>query len=114
MIKNFISAIILLATSVIILSSNIYPQIIEKDRVFYRNFRLNPDTNNHPDQELILNKNTSGNPIEPPVLKNDFMVNTLDGAYGSDQYSGKVAMDGNGNYAFTWLDKRNEQTEIYA
>lgn len=114
MIKNFISAIILLATSVIILSSNIYPQIIEKDRVFYRNFRLNPDTNNHTDQELILNKNTSGNPIEPPVLKNDFMVNTLDGAYGSDQYSGKVAMDGNGNYAFTWLDKRNEQTEIYA
>ncbi len=114
MIKNFISAIILGVASVIILSSNIYPQIVEKNRVFYRNFKLNPDTINHLNQELLLNKNTFGNPIEPPIIKNDFMVNTLDGDYGCEQRSVSTAMDGQGNYAFTWIDTRNDKVEIFA
>lgn len=48
-----------------------------------------------------------------PFIKNDFIVNSFDGDYGADQNRVCGAMDGSGNYAFTWIDYRNSQEQIY-
>ncbi|HVO72654.1 MAG TPA: T9SS type A sorting domain-containing protein [Ignavibacteriaceae bacterium] len=47
-------------------------------------------------------------------LKEDFLVNTLEGDYGAEQYGASIAADSSGNYALTWLDYRTGKREIYA
>jgi hypothetical protein len=99
--------------------SNSYSQINEKNRILFKNHQVNPDSF----QTIFLNQTKSSksildeineDPKEPPFIKTDFLVNSLDGNYGSDQNSISSAIDGNGNYAFTWLDYRNGKKEIYA
>lgn len=65
--------------------------------------------------ELSLNKSSKSDYElnELPLLKEDFLVNTLDGDYGAEQSSINSAMDGNGNYAFTWIDYREGIKQIY-
>jgi len=36
-----------------------------------------------------------------PKLKEDFLVNTLEGDYGAEQYGASIAADSSGNYALT-------------
>lgn len=49
-----------------------------------------------------------------PIIKEDFMINSLDGNYGSDQSYIKSAIDGFGNRACVWMDKRNDKQELFA
>lgn len=98
----------------ILLVSNDYAQVIEKDGVFFRNFILNPDSNVTLKRTNNFENQSLSEQIVPSFLKNDFMVNTLSGEYGCVQWSPGVAMDGYGNYAFAWIDERNDKTEIYA
>lgn len=99
---------------IFVLVSNSYSQIIEKNGIHYRNFILNEGFNSNTQTSNSLTKYVADNIVDPPIIKNDFMVNTLDGEYGCDQSRGSVAMDGSGNYASAWIDKRNDQKEIFA
>ncbi len=97
-----------------------YPQVIEKNGIYFNNFQLNPDNpsvaadNFTGFQKTFSSEELNRDTMNIPSLKNDFMVNSLDGDYGADQYSVSSAIDGNGNYAFAWLDFRNGVKDIYA
>ena len=43
----------------------------------------------------------------PTLLKKDFIVNSFDGPYNSDQLNPSVAMDSSGYFAIAWVDQRN-------
>ena len=43
----------------------------------------------------------------PTLLKKDFIVNSFDGPYNSDQLNPSVAMDSSGYFAIAWIDQRN-------
>ncbi len=61
-----------------------------------------------------INKETAGDTINPPFLKQDFLINTLGGESGAEQYGVTGASDGGGVTCFAWIDTRNGQTDIYA
>lgn len=99
---------------IIIISFNTFAQVVEKNGVIYRDFQFRNDsliTDHIKTNENILIK-TGEDSL--PFIKNDFIVNSFDGEYGSDQNRVCGAMDGNGNYAFTWIDYRNSKEQIYA
>jgi hypothetical protein len=67
---------------------------------------------NGPPQSIM--KNSSQNQSVFPIVKEDFLVNSLEGTYGSDQSYMKSAVDGYGNRACVWMDKRNDKQELFA
>jgi hypothetical protein len=97
-----------------ILTINSFAQVVERNGIMYRDFQFNDDTM----KSNLISKNESGfalaDTIRLPFVKDDFIVNNFEGEYGADQTNVSAAMDGNGNYAFTWVDYRNGQKEIYA
>ncbi len=117
MSKNILYVILLFILSSF--NSSSYPQVFEKNGIFFRNHQLNPDTfqTNKTNQVEILksfSQEETEDTIEPPFIKSDFMVNSLDGDFGSDQNSVCAAIDDSGNYALTWIDYRNGLEEIFA
>ena len=93
---------------------NSYPQVVERNGILYRDFQFRSDSLN-PDHILKSENNLiTANEDSLPFIKNNFIVNSFDGEYGADQNRVCGAMDGNGNYAFTWIDYRSGQKEIYA
>ncbi len=42
-----------------------------------------------------------------PLFKNDFIVNSFEGRYGSEQWFPNLAINELGYYAVTWVDTRN-------
>ena len=105
--KNISSTIFFLV--LIFFFSYSYPQVIKKNGIFFRDHKLNPDfvlikNNKTASQKSSSYVEINADPIEPPFVKQDFMVNTFDGDYGADQSGVSAAIDGSGNYAFAWLD----------
>jgi len=103
----------MLFVGLLILSTGASAQITEKHGIYFKNFVLNPDTNHTISNANKNDNNLASGPIIPPYSKTDFMINTLDGEYGSEQSRESATMDGNGNYAFTWIDTRNGKNEIF-
>ncbi len=99
--KRYWSSIILSLAALILLSFNVYSQVIKKNSI--------PD----PGANKFFNKSVEDT-INPPFLKEDFLVNSLDSDYGSNQSSCSAAADGNGHCVFAWIDNRNSKNEIYA
>ena len=98
----------------VILTINSFAQVVERNGILFRDFQFNDDTLQNQlfvkgNAELVL-----GDTIRLPFIKNDFIVNTFDGEYGANQGDVSSAIDGNGNYAYTWIDYRSGQEEIYA
>lgn len=89
-------------------------QEVERNGVLYRDFQFRTDSINFDQILKSENKLISKNEDSLPFIKNDFIVNSFDGEYGADQTDVSAAIDGNGNYAFTWIDYRNGIKEIYA
>ncbi|HCY77419.1 MAG TPA: hypothetical protein DHV28_15995 [Ignavibacteriales bacterium] len=88
-------------------------QEYENDGVIYKNFILNSDSlQNVIGIQYKSDKSKSVSVL--PYIKEDFLVNTLDGEYGCDQDRISTAVDGNGNRACVWLDERNERPEMFA
>ncbi|MFZ1282351.1 MAG: T9SS type A sorting domain-containing protein [Ignavibacteriaceae bacterium] len=58
---------------------------------------------------LPLSKDT----IKASVIKENLLVNSLDGEFGAYQSNVQVAMSGTGTYAFCWEDYRSGTREIY-
>lgn len=106
--------IILLSAIVTVLSSVAIPQVNVRDGLFYKNFVFNSDSLHPSHIGINIDKPSSVDTINPPYIKNDFLVNSLDGDYGCAQMSISGAADGNGYYAFTWIDLRNDRNEIFA
>jgi len=108
--------------NLIILSfiSQLHSQVIESNGIFFRSHNLNPDTlkissNSQTGiQKSFSPEETSLDTSNLPYIKQDFIVNSFDGEYGADQRSVSAAIDGEGNYAFTWIDFRNGVKNIYA
>ena len=90
-----------------------FAQTFEKNGIYYRNFKLNPDTISFHKENSLLQIQKSDS-LSLPIIKNDFKVNTLDGNYGCEQRAVETAIDGYGNNASAWIDKRNDKTDIYA
>lgn len=88
-------------------------QQFERDGVRYKDFILNSDSLQN---ELNIQYNLDKSKSAPvfPYIKEDFLVNTLDGEYGCDQDRMSTAVDGNGNRACVWLDERNERPDMFA
>ncbi len=95
-----------------------YSQIIKKNGIYFKNYKFNPDTvltkNNFESLNSTTYQVSKSDTIHLSYIKQDFLVNTFDGDYGSDQFNVSGAMDGNGNHAFTWLDYREGRKQIYA
>ena len=49
-----------------------------------------------------------------PLTRNDFLVNSLDGTHGSDQFDISVALDSSGYFAVAWIDARNGVWQAFA
>ena len=64
-------------------------------------------------QDIYLDLFFSKDTIEALTVKENLLVNTLDGEFGAYQSNVQVAMSGNGTYAFCWEDYRNGVKEIY-
>ncbi|MCK7517755.1 MAG: hypothetical protein MZV64_08605 [Ignavibacteriales bacterium] len=64
-------------------------------------------------QDLYLDLFFSKDTVEALTVKENLLVNTLDGEFGAYQSNVQVAMSGNGTYAFCWADYRNGVKEIY-
>lgn len=64
-------------------------------------------------QDIYLDLFFSKDTIEASTIKENLLVNTLDGEFGAYQSNVQVAMSGNGTYAFCWEDYRNGVKEIY-
>ena len=64
-------------------------------------------------KNLYSSKEAETDTIYPSFIKRDFIVNNFEGEYGADQIKAAAAIDGKGNYAVTWLDYRNENSDIY-
>ena len=64
-------------------------------------------------QDFYLDLSLSKDTIEALTVKENLLVNTLDGEYGAYQSNVQVAMSGIGTYAFCWEDYRNGVKEIY-
>lgn len=92
--------------------SEIGAQEFDFDGVRYRNFLLN-DSVNRVDIKFLEKQNNQNTSVFP-IIKTDFMVNTLAGNFGCEQSSVSSAIDGYGNRMYVWLDKRNDLTEMYA
>lgn len=100
--------------SFIILTVNTFAQVVERNGILYRDFQFSEDSlrnNSFPKNE---NESLLGDTIRLPFIKDDFIVNSFHGEYGADQYSVSAAIDGEGNYAFAWLDYREGEKSIYA
>ncbi len=90
-----------------------FAQEYEKDGVRYKGFILNSDSiQNAINSQSKLDKNKSMSVF--PFIKEDFIVNTLDGEYGCEQNAISTAIDGYGNRACVWVDERNERPEMFA
>lgn len=104
--------ILVLAISSLVLLTDLYPQINRHHNIFYSQFNFNSDT-----IKTALpgpGKIAAGDTIVPPLIKDNFLVNSLQSNYGSSQYNLHGAVDGSGRSAFAWLDSRNGVTDIYA
>lgn len=97
---------------VLFLTSKLNAQEFEKDGVRFRNFVLN-DSVNKADLNFLEKQNDQNTSVFP-IIKTDFMVNTLAGDFGCEQSSISSAIDGMGNRMYAWLDKRNDLTEMFA
>ena len=64
-------------------------------------------------EDIYLNLSFSKDTIEALTVKENLLVNSLDGEFGAYQSDIQVAMSGNGTYAFCWEDYRNGVKEIY-
>ena len=106
--------------SIILLNiSNSYSQIINKNGVYYFNHQLVPSENQDVNDNIESRTSSSNyqfqiDTVQLPFIKQDFIVNTFDGDYGSNQTNVSTAIDGIGNYAFTWIDYREGKKQIYA
>lgn len=64
-------------------------------------------------QDFYLDLSLSKDTIEALTVKENLLVNTLDGEYGAYQSNVQVAMSGIGTYALCWEDYRNGVKELY-
>jgi len=49
-----------------------------------------------------------------PLARNDFLVNSLEGTHGSDQFNVSIAVDSSGYFAAAWIDMRNGIRQAFA
>lgn len=63
--------------------------------------------------KILLNLPLSTDTIKALIIKENLLVNTLEGEPGAMQSNVQVAMSGIGTYAFCWFDFRNNKKEIY-
>jgi|GEM_PF-1915766 len=112
--KLNISSVLLVLQILVVFVIDSVGQVVEKNGVMFRDFQFRSDSVKF-DQILKSEDNLiTTNKDSLPFIKNDFIVNSFDGEYGADQYSVSAAIDGEGNYAFTWLDYREGEKSIYA
>lgn len=66
-------------------------------------------------QGLLLNKrdSTLSDTTEAAIVKDAFRVNSLEGEVGASQSGISTAIDGEGNFAFVWIDQRLNDYSIY-
>lgn len=66
-------------------------------------------------QGLPLNKQDTilSDTSEAIIIKDAFRVNSSEGEYGADQSGIIAAIDGEGNFAFVWIDQRYNDYSIY-
>ncbi len=68
--------------------------------------------------EVVLPKNFLSDQViqqdSLPIIKSDFMVNTLAGPASAEQNYPAIASDSSGNYLTAWMDYRNGQADLYA
>lgn len=88
-------------------------QVVERNGVLYRDYQFRNDSLFLDHAPMSKNNLITTDEGSLPFIKNDFIVNSFDGDYGADQNRVCGAMDGSGNYAFTWIDYRNSQEQIY-
>ncbi len=100
--------------SILILTVNSFAQVVERNGTLYRDFQFNDDTLRNNSFTKNESELSLGDTIRLPFIKDDFIVNNFDGEYGADQSNVSAAIDGNGNYAFAWIDYRDSQEQIYA
>jgi hypothetical protein len=64
---------------------------------------------------LLLNKqdSTLSDTTEAVLVKDAFRVNSLEGEVGANQWGISTAIDGEGNFAFVWVDQRHNDFSIY-
>ena len=92
-------------------SSFAQEKVYQNNGVWFRNFIQREDFEKSNPQVSVLQKTGQDQSIFP-IIKEDFLVNSLEGEYGSDQSNIKSAVDGYGNRAYVWLDTRNAIKEI--
>lgn len=61
--------------------------------------------------KILLNLPLSTDTIKALIIKENLLVNTLEGEPGAMQSNVQVAMSGIGTYAFCWFDFRNNKKE---
>ncbi|MBK7379317.1 MAG: T9SS type A sorting domain-containing protein [Ignavibacteriales bacterium] len=66
-------------------------------------------------QSLPTNKQDTilSDTSEAVIVKDAFRVNSSEGEYGADQSGIRTAIDGEGNFAFVWIDQRHNEYSIY-
>jgi len=66
-------------------------------------------------QGLPLNKQDTilSDTSEAVIIKDAFRVNSLEGEYGADQSGIIAAIDGEGNFAFVWIDQRFMDQNVF-
>ena len=79
-----------------------FAQTFEKNGIYYRNFKLNPDTISFHKENSLLQIQKSDS-LSLPIIKNDFKVNTLDGNYGCEQRAVETAIDGYITDSLGWV-----------
>lgn len=112
--KNFVKVLLLSAVQIVLTFFSANSQVIEKNGIFYHDFIIAPDSLTILEQYLSVDNNQLSKQQNLPFIKDNFIINSLDGDYGCDQSNVVAAMDGNGNSMYAWIDYRNYEREIYA
>jgi hypothetical protein len=108
-VNRFIIAVVFICSF-----TDLSAQLVRHNDVLYRDFILNTDTSELPNANSSLKTEQTDIPVDPPFIKENFMVNTQGGEYGCNQDELRGAADGRGYSAFVWLDYRNGLKQIYA
>lgn len=61
-----------------------------------------------------LTKESSDSVYTFPSLKEDFMINALDGNAGAEQLWNNIGKNQFGEYLLSWIDERNGRRQLYA
>jgi len=102
--------LLLLVFFTIIFNITLYSQkIIKKNKHYFtENYKLDEDVKSQKKLSPTIQTYDA-----LPIVKEDFIVNSFEGKYGSNRSNPKIAIDGLGNYAITWIDLRNGYKQIF-